>query len=76
MLAFMTHPDSGGVAQYCARLRAEGFQPVQFWVPDTRSNPVFVEKVRQQCLALKVDPAEAEILALTEVAAGMVEGWE
>jgi hypothetical protein len=56
-------------------MRAAGLRPVQFWVPDTRS-PEFVAEVRRQCLALKGDPAEAEILKLTEEAASLVEGWE
>jgi len=53
------------VARYRERMRAAGLRPVQFWVPDTRS-PEFV----------KGDPAEAEILKLTEEAASLVEGWE
>lgn len=63
------------VARYRERMRAAGLRPVQFWVPDTRS-PEFVAEVRRQCLALKGDPAEAEILKLTEEAASLVEGWE
>jgi len=66
---------SGHVAQYRTRLRAQGLRPVQFWVPDTR-NQAFSQKLQQQCLALNQDPAEAEILAFSEAAAGLVEGWE
>ena len=57
------------------RMRAAGLRPVQFWVPDTRAAD-FAEQVRQQCLKLKGDPAEADVLAFAEEAAGQVEGWE
>jgi len=70
-----TNSISSHVAQYRARLRAQGLRPVQFWVPDTR-NQVFSQKLHQQCLALNQDPAETEILAFSEAAAGLVEGWE
>jgi len=70
-----TNGVSDHVAQYRTRLRAEGLRPVQIWVPDTR-NPELADKLQQQCRALKNDPAEADILAFTEAAAGLVEGWE
>jgi len=70
-----TNSISSHVAQYRTRLRAQGLRPVQFWVPDTR-NQVFSQKLHQQCLALNQDPAETEILAFSEAAAGLVEGWE
>lgn len=57
------------------RMRAAGLQPVQFWVPDTRS-PEFMAQVREQCQSLKGDLAEADVLRLTEEAASHVEGWE
>ncbi|MCW5255866.1 DUF3018 family protein [Verminephrobacter aporrectodeae subsp. tuberculatae] len=63
------------VARHRERMRAAGLRPVQFWVPDTRS-PEFVAQVRQQCQSLRGDPAEADILRLTEEAASHVEGWE
>lgn len=63
------------VAQHRERMRAAGLRPVQFWVPDTRS-PEFKAQVRKQCQSLNGDPAEAEVLRFTEVAASHVEGWE
>src|SRR3546814_4031900 len=45
------------VDRHRQRMRAAGFRPVQFWVPDTRGAD-FAERVRQQCLKLKGDPAE------------------
>jgi len=75
MLAFMTNPDSGNVAQNRMQHQTGGLQLLRFGLPDTRS-PEFVEMLRQQCLALKNDPAEADILAFTEAAAGLIEGWE
>jgi hypothetical protein len=32
--------------------------------------------VRQQCLKLKGDPAELDVLRFTEEAAGQIEGWQ
>src|SRR3546814_10444561 len=37
------------VDRHRQRMRAAGFRPVQFWVPDTRGAD-FAERVRQQCL--------------------------
>lgn len=70
-----THESTGKAARYRERMRAAGLRPVQFWVPDTRS-PEFVAQVRQQCQALKGDPAEADVLRFTEEAAIRVEGWK
>src|SRR3546814_6835343 len=47
------------VDRHRQRMRAAGFRPVQFWVPDTRGAD-FAERVRQQCLKLKGDPAELD----------------
>ena len=69
------HESTDKVARHRERMRAAGLRPVQFWVPDTRS-PEFVAQVRQQCQALKGDPAEAEALRHTEEAASLVEGWK
>lgn len=63
------------VDRHRQRMRAAGFRPVQFWVPDTRAAD-FAERVRQQCLKLKGDPAELDVLRFTEEAAGQVEGWQ
>jgi len=63
------------VARHRQRMRAAGLRPVQFWVPDTRSEE-FAERVREQCLKLKGDPAEADVLQFTEDAAGQVGDWQ
>lgn len=69
---------SGGttnkVTRHRARMRAAGLRPVQFWVPDTRS-PEFAADLQRQCLSLKDDKAEADVLRFNEVAATGVEGW-
>src|SRR3546814_19756512 len=62
------------VDRHRQRMRAAGFRPVQFWVPDTRGAD-FAERVRQQCLQLKGDPAELDALRFVEEAAAQVEGW-
>ncbi|AUS41300.1 DUF3018 domain-containing protein [Ralstonia solanacearum] len=63
------------VARHHKRMRAAGLQPVQFWVPDTRS-PEFAAQLRKQCQSLKGDSAEVDVLRFTEEAASQVEGWE
>jgi len=63
------------VARSRERMRAAGLRPVQFWVPDTRSNS-YVAELRLQCLALKEDPAEKDVLGMTTEAVGLVEGWQ
>ncbi|MBU6441955.1 MAG: antitoxin MazE family protein [Betaproteobacteria bacterium] len=69
-------PESAGkVARHRERMRAAGLRPVQFWVPDTRS-PAFVAQLREQCLALRGDAEEADVLRFTEEAASQVEAWE
>jgi hypothetical protein len=62
------------VSRHRARMRAAGLRPVQFWVPDTR-NPEVATDLQRQCLSLKDDKAEAEVLGFTEAAATGVEGW-
>ena len=57
------------------RMRAAGLRPVQFWVPDTRSQS-YCDVLRLQCLALREDPAETEMLGMTTEAAGLIEGWQ
>src|SRR3546814_2967526 len=63
------------VDRHRQRMRAAGFRPVQFWVPDTRGAD-FAERVRPQCLKLKGDPAELDALRFVEEAAAQVEGWQ
>lgn len=62
------------VTRHRERMRVAGLRPVQFWVPDTRA-PNFAAQVRQQCQALKGDPAEADVLCFTEEAASHTDGW-
>ena len=54
--------------------RAKGLRLVQFWVPDTRS-PSFIDDLRSQCLALRGDPAEAEVLKFSEQATQKIDRW-
>ena len=63
------------VARSRERMRAAGLRPVQFWVPDTRSQS-YGDVLRLQCLALKEDPAETDVLRMTTEAAGLIEGWQ
>jgi hypothetical protein len=69
-----TNPSALKVARARQKMRAAGLRPVQFWVPDTRAES-FAADIRQQCLALKADPAEADVLHLTTEAAAQVQGW-
>jgi len=55
-------------------LRASGMRPVQIWVPDTRQ-PGFAEECRRQCLMVRNDPQEGEILDWLEKV-GDREGWK
>jgi len=63
------------VARSRERMRAAGLRPVQFWVPDTRSQS-YCDVLRLQCLALREDPAETDVLGMTTEAAGLIEGWQ
>jgi len=63
------------VARSRERMRAAGLRPVQFWVPDTRSQS-YCDVLRLQCLDLREDPAETEVLGMTTEAAGLIEGWQ
>ena len=56
------------------RLRAAGLRPVQFWVADTRQ-PAFTARLREQCLQLQGDAAEANAALFAEAAVELVEGW-
>src|SRR3546814_20822490 len=63
------------VDRHRQRMRAAGFRPVHFWVPDTRGDD-FAERVRQQCLKLKGDPAELDALRVVAEAAATVRSEE
>ena len=62
------------VRKHRASLRARGLRPIQIWVPDTR-RPGFAEEARRQCLALRDDPQEKEVLDWIEKAMDYT-GWE
>jgi hypothetical protein len=47
---------------------------VQIWVPDTR-RPGFADECRRQCLMVRNDPQEGEILDWLEKVAD-TEGWK
>ena len=49
------------VRKHRESLRARGLRPIQIWVPDTR-RPGFAEEARRQCLAVKNDPQEKEVM--------------
>jgi Protein of unknown function (DUF3018). len=70
----MAEPTSKRVEKRRAALRAAGLRPVQIWVPDTR-RPGFAEECRRQCLLLRGDPQETEILDWIDKAAD-TEGWK
>ena len=55
-------------------LRARGLRPVQVWVPDVQS-PELLAEIRRQCLALRDDPEEREVLEFIERAMDY-SGWE
>ena len=57
-----------------AKLRAEGMQPIQIWVPDTRRSG-FAEECRRQSLVVKQDPHEKELLNFLDDVADRA-GWE
>jgi len=60
--------------RYRARMRTQGFRPIQLWVPDTRS-PKFAAECRRQSLAIARRP-EGEIESFLEAAAHELEGWK
>ena len=62
------------VARSRQKMRDAGLRPVQFWVTDTRIES-YANQLQMQCLALKDDPAEAEVLRMTTQDASQVEGW-
>lgn len=53
------------VRQHRERLRAQGLRPVQFWVPDTRSE-AFRTEARRQAQAIAASAAEREDQAFVD----------
>jgi hypothetical protein len=68
------HAVRESTSRYRARMRAQGFRPIQIWVPDTRS-PKFAAECRRQSLAV-AHGREDDIEAFLEAAAADVEGWK
>ncbi len=62
------------VRKHRESLRARGLRPIQIWVPDTRK-PGFAEEARRQCLAVRKDPQEKEVLDWIEQVMDDT-GWE
>jgi ribosomal protein L30/L7E len=62
------------VSKHRAALRAAGLRPIQIWVPDTKKKG-FAAECRRQCLRLRDDPAEKEIMEWIEKVADLT-GWE
>lgn len=61
-------------SRYRARMRAQGFRPIQLWVPDSRS-PKFAAECRRQSLSIARGP-EGDIESFLEAAAQEIEGWK
>jgi hypothetical protein len=55
-------------------MRAQGFRPIQIWVPDSRS-PKFAAECRRQSLSIARSP-EAGVEGFLEAAAQEIEGWK
>ncbi|MBB5049798.1 hypothetical protein HNR60_004582 [Rhodopseudomonas rhenobacensis] len=53
------------VRKHRDKMKAMGLKPVTLWVPDVHS-PEFKAEIKRQCLLLKDDPHEQEILAELE----------
>jgi hypothetical protein len=67
-------PVAERVRKHRVGLRKTGLRPVQIWVPDTRRRG-FAAECRRQSQLLRKAPAEKEVLAWLELAAGEIEGW-
>ncbi len=63
------------VSRYREKMRAQGFRPIQIWVPDTRS-ATFAEECRRQSLLVSNDAAEQAILGELDAALEDIEGWK
>jgi hypothetical protein len=62
------------VRKHRAQLRRAGLRPIQIWVPDTKKKS-FAAECRRQCLRLRKDPQEKEILESIGKVADLT-GWE
>ena len=61
-------------SRYRAKMRDQGFRPLQLWVPDTRS-PKFAAECRRQSLSIARSP-EGDVESFLEAAAQEIEGWK
>jgi hypothetical protein len=59
---------AASVGRYRARLREQGFRPLQIWVPDTRS-PRFAAECRRQSLRVAGDASDRALAE--ELASGL-----
>jgi hypothetical protein len=62
------------VRKHREKMKAAGLKPVTIWVPDVNA-PGYAEDIRKQCLILKNDPQEQQILAEIEQLFD-AEGWK
>lgn len=69
------HQARENVSRYRDKMRAQGFRPIQIWVPDTRS-PKFAEECRRQSLLVANDAAEEVILSELDAAIEDIEDWK
>ncbi len=68
------HQARENVSRYREKMRAQGFRPIQIWVPDTRL-PKFAEECRRQSLLVSNDAAEQAILGELDAALEDIEDW-
>ncbi|MBC7582550.1 DUF3018 family protein [Tardiphaga sp. vice352] len=62
------------VRKHREKMKAAGLKPVTIWVPDVNA-PGYAEDIRRQCLILRNDPQEQQILAEIEQLFD-AEGWK
>ena len=62
------------VRKHREKMKAAGLKPVTIWVPDVNA-PGYSEDIRRQCLILRNDPQEQQILAEIEQLFD-AEGWK
>lgn len=57
-----------------SRPAPKGLRRLRLWVPDTR-DAAYQRHIKAQCVALRNDTAEQDVLAWTEAAVHDIEGW-
>jgi hypothetical protein len=67
-------PGAARVQRYRNKQRASGMRLFQMWLPDT-SDPAFIAEIRRQCLSLRNDPQEKQILEEIEALTDF-ESWK